>query len=495
MDYETVSILRQHHPAWRLLRAEHAPLVISFLGQVFVTENVREISASRLVERLDDTLFALNDQLGEGMFPRPAKAYLDDWASTEQGWLRKYYPQGADEPHFDATPALEQVVAFLTGLRSREFVGTESRLNTLFDLLRQMVFGTETNPERRLDELERQRLAIEREIDRVRRGEFDVLDPAAQRDRFQQFSDTARELLADFRQVETNFRELDRRMRVQIASWDGAKGELLDEMLSSRGSITDSDQGQSFGAFYDFLLSTDRQAEFTALLQRVLDLETLTDADPRLRTIHFDWLAAGERTQATVRLLSEQLRRFLDDRVWLENRRIGEILRGIEANALELRDVPGELPGAELDATSPRIVLPMERRLYAPKHKTPIDSSGIHAGTDDFEADALYTQVYVDPAELSAGVREVLSSRSRVDLPALLADRPLRRGLAELVTYLALDEDAFTVVFDEQLTDQLSWEDEAGAVRVATVPRVTFVRGGASRSSGPTPSARSGNGG
>ena len=31
LDYSTLDLLRQSHPAWRLLRSEHAPLVASFL--------------------------------------------------------------------------------------------------------------------------------------------------------------------------------------------------------------------------------------------------------------------------------------------------------------------------------------------------------------------------------------------------------------------------------------------------------------------------------
>ncbi len=41
-----------------------------------------------------------------------------------------------------------------------------------------------------------------------------MLDGTAVRDRYQQFSVTARELLADFRQVEENFRKLDRQLPV-----------------------------------------------------------------------------------------------------------------------------------------------------------------------------------------------------------------------------------------------------------------------------------------
>jgi hypothetical protein len=81
MQHEEIVALRARSPAWRLLRADNAPLVLCFLGRVFVEENVRDISASQLTTRLDDELFALNERLGEGTYPKPAKAYLDDWAA------------------------------------------------------------------------------------------------------------------------------------------------------------------------------------------------------------------------------------------------------------------------------------------------------------------------------------------------------------------------------------------------------------------------------
>ena len=51
---------------------------------------------------------------------------------------------------------------------------------------------------------------------------------------------------------------------------------------------------------------------------RVLDLGDIPERDGQMRHIHYDWLDAGEQTQATVRQLSDQLRRFLDDQAWLE---------------------------------------------------------------------------------------------------------------------------------------------------------------------------------
>src|SRR5215469_5621853 len=276
MEFDDIVRLRANSSAWRLLRADSAPLVLSFLHRVFVDENVRAIPATELASRLDDQLYALNERQPRS-FPRSARDYLDDWASPESGWLRKYYPEGSDEPHYDATPAVEKALQWVRSLSEREFVGTESRLNTVFELLRQIVHGTETDPAARIDELTRRKRRIEEEIERVQAGEVSVLDASGVRDRYQQFSATARELLADFREVEENFRKLDRQLREKIAGWQGGKGELLDDVLGSRESIAGSDQGRSFRAFCDFLLSQSRQEELSDLLDRVHQLTDVAE--------------------------------------------------------------------------------------------------------------------------------------------------------------------------------------------------------------------------
>jgi Protein of unknown function (DUF3375) len=473
MRYEDVEDLRQH-AAWRLLRADNAPLVLSFLGRVFGEENSGALPLAELVARLADELHAVNERLSEPRFPRAARAYLDDWAAPEVGWLRKFYPPGSDEPHYDLTPAVERALSWLRSLRTRSFVGTESRLNTIFELLRQMVYGAEGDARLRLAELRRRRADLDREIAEVEAGNVRLLDATGQRDRYQQLAGMARELLADFREVEANFRALDRALRERIAGFDGSKGQLLDEMLGHRDAIAESDQGHSFQAFYDFLLSPQRQTELTELLAGLERIEAIEELDPRLRRIHYDWLDACERTQATVRLLSEQLRRLLDDQAWLENRRVMELVRGIEARALALRDVRPEIT-VEIDGTAPVVTLPFERPLYTPVTRTPIDSAA-DTGVADGEPTALFDQVYVDRARLAGQVRQRLAQRHRIGLGELLAEAPLRHGLAELVGYLSLSDASFRVIFDEASQEQVGWTDEGGTQRVASLPRVVFVR-------------------
>ena len=172
-----------------------------------------------------------------------------------------------------------------------------------------MSMGSQADPEVRITELQKRRDDIDAEIARILAGEISLLDDTGLKDRFQQFLQLARELLTDFREVEHNFRKLDRRVRERIALWEGAKGALLEEIMGERDAIADSDQGKSFRAFWDFLMSQSRQEELSLLLEEVLALPPIISMRPdtRLRRVHYDWLEAGEHTQRTVARLSEQL--------------------------------------------------------------------------------------------------------------------------------------------------------------------------------------------
>ncbi len=91
MDYQQLESLRANHPAWRLLKADNAVLIASFLHRTFIAPNLRSCPESELISKLEDYIFHLT-RTAEGLeFRREAGAYLDDWASDRCGFLRKSY--------------------------------------------------------------------------------------------------------------------------------------------------------------------------------------------------------------------------------------------------------------------------------------------------------------------------------------------------------------------------------------------------------------------
>ena len=349
---------------------------------------------------------------------------------------------------------------------------------TVLDLLHQMTEGMELDPVARIAELEKRKAQIEADIARIRGGQVLVMDATQVRERFSLMASTARSLLSDFREVEENFRELDRSVRERIATWEQGKGALLEDIFRQSDIIAGSDQGKSFRSFWDFVMSPERQDELSSLLEAVLALEAVKQIEPdrRLSRIHYDWLEAGEVAQRTVSRLSEQLRRYLDDQAFLENRRIMQLIRSIEQLAIATRNSSPQGAFYELDDSAPEINLPLDRPLFSPPFKAELTSEIVLEGNQVIAADALFEQVYIDKVRLESCIRMQLQTRRQISLGQLIEAHPLEQGLAEVVAYMSLAAADRLAVIDDTNKQTLSWVDKEGSQRQAVVPLVVFTR-------------------
>ncbi len=490
MNYDYLCQLRNTHPAWRLLTLDNAPLIAGFLHRAFIEPNKRAIRQRELVTALDDYLYDLRQSYGETLYPRHAREYLDSWAHADYAFLRKYYPPQEDEAEYDLSAATEKALEWLNSLREKQFVGTESRLLTIFELLRNLVHETEIDTDTRIAELTRRRDEIDEEISRLRAGDAPLALPSSTqvKERFFQIEETARHLLSDFRQVEANFRQLDQKTRERIALADKPKAELLAEIFGEQDAISLSDQGRSFEAFWTFLMSLERREELQALLAQALQLpEVSSVTSERLLAGHpqDSWLAdyrfhlseAGEKVQRTAAQLVEQLRRFLDSQMWLENKRIAEQIRTIEKQALNLKhNPPGQPDFAELQEPKIALTLPFTRSLFSPPRKIQMLDTAPLLGTSEFSAEALFNQHYVDEALLKNQIARMLSEKGQAALSDIVEKYPVTRGMAEIVAYLNLANRDEKSTFDEKQRQQIPWRDADGRQRYADIPLVIFTR-------------------
>lgn len=477
-EFDALVNKKKNHPSWRLMAADSSPLIISFLDLVFREKNLRQIREDEMKMKLDDYLFHLRDGQVEDPFPRNAAEYLEEWTTPGKDWLRKFYPPGSDTPHYDLTPGTEQVLQWVDGLFVNQFIGTEGRLNTCMNLLREIVNGVEKNKEVRIQELKNRKEEIDREISRLEYGDVSLMDERQIKERFLQFRKTARELLSDFRAVEDRFRGLDRDIREEIATWEGEKGELLEQFFGNHDLITNSDEGESFRAFWNFIMSPDSQEELSQQLDKVFQLKELGDLreDTRLKRIHFDWMEAGEQTQRTVARLSSQLRRYLDDRTYWENKRIVEILDEIEKKAVGLKTKTPTGDWMELEDPRIRVNLLMEFPLFSPPTQRELISRIEILDDDEVDTEKLFQLIHIDRERLQQNIEAALSEASQVQLGKLLLKYPLEHGLAELITYLAIAEDYPLVTISSENQDVASWTDNEGILREARFPSIIFSR-------------------
>src|SRR5690606_29978984 len=324
MNYEKALSLYRNDKTLQLLRAEHFPLLVGFFHLVFKQQNRISYPQNELQGILGDYLFGLEKQ-GIDEYSQPPLEYLSKWA--QQGYLRRYY-ETADEPVYELSPATENALKWLEDLNKQQFVGTHSRLIQFFHLLQQIV-NTTSGPYERIQQLQEERNKIDQEIEQIRQGNFAKPSSTQVKENYFLAEETARRLLSDFRQVEENFRELDTQTRQTIIKSSLAKADLLDNIFQQQDHLWNTDQGKSFRAFWEFLMSEQMQEELETLLEKMNDIPVIQEIkqEQTVDRIKTSLVDAGDKVNRSNDGLIEQLRKFVEQKSLSESR---HILQSIE---------------------------------------------------------------------------------------------------------------------------------------------------------------------
>ncbi|MCB1189133.1 MAG: DUF3375 domain-containing protein [Leptospiraceae bacterium] len=479
LSYEHIKFLKEEHPTIKLIQSNNAPLIISFLYLHFKRHNNITVTGEDITQKLLDYLNHLKQVYGDGLYSDSAKNYLDKW--TEDGYLRKYYSTESDDPIFELTPAAEKSIELIQELNKKEFVGTESRLLRIFDLLKKIVYQTSEDLDKRLSELNKQKDEIEIEIQKIRSGNPPMLTDTQIKENYYEVYETARKLLSDFRQVEYNFRDLNRSVKEKQIQSTSKKGQVLDDIFKIQDSIWDTDQGRSFRAFWEFLMSQTKQDELNILLENSseligsLNLQQADDLMDRLKVYLID---AGDKVNRTNHQFIEQLRKFLDERTLKENKRIQEIIDEIKVIALEVKNIPPKNKDFLSFEYLPFVELVMERPLWTNPQKAVLDDLSFEEGdSSDMETSVLFKQFYVNPDELKENIRNMLRTNEQVSLKQISDVYPIQKGLSEAITYLSIaSKDKKAIISDDLFEEiQISNSDKNKYFSIS-IPKVIFIK-------------------
>ncbi len=393
--------------------------------------------------RLGDYLEFLQETLSDAS-PRSANEYLNTWC--EEKFLQKTFESGSDDPVFTLTPATEKVIEWLEELERREFVGTESRFLQIFSLLKEIRDNSTTDVETRITQLEQDRDRIQQEIDKIQQtGLVDRYNRTQIQEWFLLANQVARQLTADFAEVEQNFRALTRTVQEAQLQANTRKGSVIGRVLDADEELKESDQGRSFYAFWNFLMSQSKRQELKSLIQAVYNLEELRSLGQEyalLRRIERSLIDAGEHIVRSNNRLAEKLRQMLDERNLMENRWVAELITDVQRLALQVANQPPLDDDFLVLEGDPNANLVMARPLHpieASETTTfSIDFDGLPEVSLDEEMAELYHQFYVDETLLMQRIAQLLERRAEVTLAELVELYPVEQGLSEIVAYLAI---------------------------------------------------------
>ncbi|MEG4011782.1 MULTISPECIES: DUF3375 domain-containing protein [unclassified Microcoleus] len=483
MKHDQIEDDLKNEPSLKLLRTDNAPLIISFLYREFKSSNRITVSQSELVEKLENYLDKLCEDQPE-LYRGKAQTYLDTWCNSDHQFLKRYYQTKDDDPVFELTPGTNRAIGWLEDLKRREFIGTESQFLEIFSLLKEIVTKSTEDPAARLDELEKQRAAIQKEIDTIKQtGEVERYSEAKLKEWFLKANNVAGRLLADFGEVEQNFKAITDKVKKAQLKEEGGKGLVVALVIDADEEIRKSDQGRSFYAFRDFLTDPSKQEELEQLINGVYGLPELQDLGqkhPILRRIKRSLIQASDKIIKSNYRLAEQLRKMLEEEHIAENKRVIELIKQIKKSALAAIDNPPKTEEFIWIEGDPEVQLVMERPLGKPTEERSFKSYNLSDATVDLpreQIDALRNYCYVDEEVLKRQIAATLEGKDWVTLAEVIEKYPVEKGLSEVVAYLAIASQDTKHAIDDSVSDRITVSsfDKQNILHL-TLPQVIFKR-------------------
>jgi len=476
MTYEKLKNLKITNHTLKLLSSDNFAFTLSFFYMVFVKSSKITLTHSEILSYLDDYLFQLNESF-ENAFPRKAKEYLDEFVSEKNAYLRKYH-SNQDEALYELTPYTQKALEFIESLEKKEFVGSRSKFNIIFELLEELEFETTMSVEQRVEELEAKKREIEHEIDAIKSKKDIRFDSARVKEHYMQIEEMVRRLKYDFSEIEYNFRTLNIKAMEKIATGNESKGDVLSSIFEIEDSIRQSDQGKSFFAFWQLLSDVKRREKLSTLIENLYTLESVQsiDNEKKLQGLQYALLKNGEKVFGVSSKLIEQLRRFLDDRVWLENKRILELTQNIEQSALFIKeDIPKSKKFISIAGNKTEINSIFSKTLYRPK-KAQNFVKEIVDKVEELDMEGFYNIFFVDELELTRNIQKELLKTVQIKLSEIVKKYPIKKGVAELVGYISLAKNGDNVMINESQKETIMISDTQGNMKKIKIPKIVFVR-------------------
>ena len=476
MTFEKLKNLKSYNQTIKLINSDNFAFSLSFFYLVFVQNSKITLKHNEIHSFLDDYIFTLNESYPMS-FPKEAKEYLDDFCNEKNGYLRKYHLSD-DEAIYELTPHTQKALEFIESLEKKEFIGSRSKFNIIFELLEELEFETQLSDEERIAELESQKRELDRQISAIKAKNDIRFDSSRIKEHYLQLEEMVRKLKYDFSEIEYNFRTLNTTAMQQIALSSESKGETLESIFNIEDEIRESDQGKSFFAFWQLLTDMDKSERLSTLIDNLYNIESVKslDNDKKLQNLQYTFLKSGEKVYDVSAKLIEQLRRFLDDRVLIENRRILDLCKVIEKSAIEIKEYqPSQRVFSTIQSDKVTISSIFSKSLYRIKEDV-VFKKELKESEIELDMQSFYELFYIDEEILKTAIDKSLQKCKQASLVEILDDFPIQKGISELVAYISIAKESDNVMIEESIKEHIVVKNSEGITQNVSLPKIVFVR-------------------
>lgn len=333
-------------PSVELLRLRNREMTIAFFVKTF-SEKQGVISSENIHTQLADFLEGYqieNEEDSEislfDTYETKAKKYILNW--TNRGFLTNY-PDEQGEVFYELSAHSSKTIDWLASLKKEEFVGTESKFNSMLNQLKELVEFTNEDTEKRIQLLEEKKLEIEQQIQRIKTGEdVKVFEEFEIVPRFNQLNQSAKELLSDFKEVEDNFKEITKGIYQKHAEGSLTKSDILEFTFDALDELKESSQGKSFYAFWSFILNPELQKQWESLtkeLYKTLEEKAIHVNDPFLKGMKKHLHSSGQKVYKANDKMAEKLSRIIRENESSKSEATKSVIQKIKKQLVEISKI------------------------------------------------------------------------------------------------------------------------------------------------------------
>lgn len=482
MDINQLVQTLNNSPSVKLLKMRSAEFFLAFVTSVFDEQMaIGEEKLQMLLENwLDNQHEDIIDEdinietLGESNEAK-AKRLIKEW--TDKGLFANYQNEDG-EIIYELSSHTSKVIDWVTSLKKEEYIGTESKFKTLFSQLKDLVEFSNEDREKRLELLRQKKEDIERQIESLEMGEeIEVYEDYQIEPRYNSLNKLAKELLSDFKEVDDNFKEIIKQIYKRQTDNEGKKN-ILNYIFDAYAELKDSQQGKSFYAFWEFLLSSELQKEWdelTDLLYKTLDKRNIDSKDKFLKEMKKHLFDAGEKVSKTNDRMSEKLSLIIRNNGNSDTQATKQVINDIKKLLLNTTQNK-ERNNASLSYEVVELNLPLERQLnLTPKQEIEYKNVPTEAslGITELERlDKLYNHHQIDRKILRKRIDSILRENTQTTLAEVIElNNGIEKGLSELFGYIAILKEYKTVVSDDRKQEIAFSKD-----KTITIPEIIITK-------------------
>jgi hypothetical protein len=471
-----------------MLRLRNTHWILPFLYSIFKIDNRFSIPEAKLIQLLAEELGSQEEGVED--FEEATIGFGEDEESRSRkyilNWVQKRIlqdlPDTEGNTQYQLSAHTEKVFQWMQTLQLRQHVGTESRFKMVFNSLRDIVENTEDDRSKRLEILKNKKAEIEKEIRAIEHGVVpERYNNAQVQERLELFTRLCYELISDFREVEDNFKGIHRSIVEQHTKAEQNKGAIIGFAFGAYDSLRNSNQGKSFYAFWDFLISREGNEEWKELTVQLTQLLTdrgIESDEYFLQNAKSLLLEQGRTVYNANDRMAEKLSRIISEKEIARHRRLRKQINGIKELVFNFIDKDEVDVGITLD-DSADIKMVMERKLMLEQKKGVVEVKQPVATTEKIEDMVRFSRLlnisYVNKKLLWQKVEDVLKERDTATLKERLESKPLEHGLAEVVGYYDfLREKAGRVLIIKNTTELIPLNPEQ--TKFVEVPYLLFTK-------------------